>query len=696
MTNNRGICLSIIDWIPAFRPEVDRPLDDAGMTQSLSIKHVWFYVTIISFMRNRRGEIATILMLGTLVVIGVTAVISSFTVKDKKTTSSRASEVTCYDGEKRCGSKTNYCCYNPETHYCTSDKQCKLKTAIPPDGGPEQPANDCVPKECTEGEKKPYWMKAGKYYNSETCDNEVTLNTHCASTPAPVDTCTSGQKFVGNLGYNVETPEQICAAKNGVYVYGGQQGKIDVEGKTQRWACCAVSNANSVCPKAGLGYACCVQDKRCNNNTELRYQWYGCTGQVCSATKISTFGGPGTLVDCPNGVNQQNTESCDSDVTPLTPPGEKCIDYIIESSAGGCREKCDAENECLASPDDTISQEKRFCCPKSVPVVPEPPPETGCTPVQNNKECNEVRMGNPEKTFTYKNGQCCPSLVILPDGTGGAGCTLYTNGSCPVGQDGRPFSYYKSKATTCPTGQTEKKCYGTSPTSCEEMGWSALKESQCNPTTSDCELKKINCSSAYAPKFQGADKFSYYKSKTCVGDKCYSSADSTNCMQSTWLEIVNHYCEGTDLNETKPEKNVPVAGTCKDTASHNSRDCTFRCWDTTSKESYYFDTRATPAQYYREDCSVIGSSADTKNLDENLKSYCDCGSVTGPVRNIEDDMVALNGRFWECKLIGTFITKEQATDTCISCNSLVNRILGHTNCAITKGYSTYCCNGAQN
>lgn len=42
MTNNRGICLSIVDWIPAFRPEVwtrgsfpfggDRPLDDAGMT----------------------------------------------------------------------------------------------------------------------------------------------------------------------------------------------------------------------------------------------------------------------------------------------------------------------------------------------------------------------------------------------------------------------------------------------------------------------------------------------------------------------------------------------------------------------------------------------------------------------------------------------------------------------------------------
>jgi len=39
MTNNRGICLSIIDWIPAFRPEVNRPLDDAGMTQSLSMSN---------------------------------------------------------------------------------------------------------------------------------------------------------------------------------------------------------------------------------------------------------------------------------------------------------------------------------------------------------------------------------------------------------------------------------------------------------------------------------------------------------------------------------------------------------------------------------------------------------------------------------------------------------------------------------
>jgi len=513
------------------------------MTQSLSIKHVWFYVTIISFMRNRRGEIATILMLGTLVVIGVTAVISSFTVKDKKTTSSRASEVTCYDEEKRCGSTTNYCCYNPETHYCTSDKQCKLKTAIPPDGGPEQPANDCVPKECTEGEKKPYWMKAGKYYNSETCDNEVTLNTHCASTPAPVDTCTSGQKFVGNLGYNVETPEQICAAKNGVYVYGGQQGKIDVEGKTQRWACCAVSNANSVCPKAGLGYACCVQDKRCNNNTELRYQWYGCTGQVCSATKISTFGGPGTLVDCPNGVNQQNTESCDSDVTPLTPPGEKCIDYIIESSAGGCREKCDAENECLASPDDTISQEKRFCCPKSVPVVPEPPPETGCTPVQNNKECNEVRMRNPEKTFTYKNGQCCPDAIVSPPPANDT-CEgpITATSKC---DNGGSYSYYKSTKTNCVTN-----CYGSSIGDCHDTLANVRKE-QCKSAVKPPECETVDCPEGKTGRYARAklllsNNYVYYNSMAncspygafgkeeadIIAEVCQSGVDLTTPLQN--------------------------------------------------------------------------------------------------------------------------------------------------------------------
>lgn len=46
-------------------------------------------------MRNRRSEIATILMIGTVVVMGITAVLSSLTINKKQSTSSRASGGTC-------------------------------------------------------------------------------------------------------------------------------------------------------------------------------------------------------------------------------------------------------------------------------------------------------------------------------------------------------------------------------------------------------------------------------------------------------------------------------------------------------------------------------------------------------------------------------------------------------------------------
>lgn len=465
-------------------------------------------------MRNRRGEITTILMLGTLVVIGVTAVISSFTVKDKKTTSSRAAEANCTNvsqsycnnlikyGDCPSGNLGTQClkCTNGK-YRCPGTKDDSLVSPTPA---------SCTSKSCTTGTGEPYWVRSGKNYSDDKCNEVITkligdwckgsglipipsktpvpsttnTKTYCSGTtgtyyykctygnyvdstcnkekipdvnkwciptiltsPTPSqDNCTKGQYFVGTGGYNMETPEQICDANNGVYVGSSQQGKVG----EQRWACCSVSNSspNATCPKPGLGYACCVVDSRCDNDTN-RYRWYGCTGQVCSATIISTKGGPGHLVDCPYGVNKQNQESCESALTPPKLPSVNCTDYGSYGLLGGCREKCGAGYECKSAEGDA-SGEKRFCCPP-----PPPPPEI-------------------------------PPKVVIP------------------------------------------------------------------PATDNCEKKFANCLEAYKPKYQGENKFSYYKSKSGTGANIYSSGDANNCTQSTWNEIANHYCKDTPLSEVSP------------------------------------------------------------------------------------------------------------------------------------------------
>jgi len=248
---------------------------------------------------------------------------------------------------------------------------------------------------------------------------------------------------VGTGGYNQETPEQICAAQNGVYVYGGQQGKIDIDGKTQRWACCAVSNANSVCPKAGLGYACCIQDTRECPSGDIRYRWYGCTGQVCSATKINTTGGFTHLFDCPLGVNPASPENCSSVLPTPKLSIDGCDDYGSYGLLGGCHEKCtDPSKECKAADGDTV---QRFCCPKPEPIIP----PTTCTYMED----------------------ICPS---------------------DTKNNGDSYEYYVKLATP----HCDGKCYGDSENSCDTKTYDEMYAEKCggkatipdNPSTSCAEL----------------------------------------------------------------------------------------------------------------------------------------------------------------------------------------------------------------
>lgn len=491
-------------------------------------------------MKNRKGEVVTLVTIGALVVVGVTAVISSLGLNKKTSTNTRAnSPVIC---EKYLCSEINstytkgywYMKENSPLEYsnstCTaalskkSTDYCKglnvSSTPIPVITG--------VLTDCANSDIYTYYVCGGKWYEDQACKTAITNKTNwckygantapsntcgadgkeccttspkCQSasstcdattnkcTPATTSgTCEKGEYFEGEAGsWSSSTPEQICAANNGTYIAKTQKQVGD-----KRAVCCAVGNVNSQCPQVGLGYACCVQDNRCAGDTN-RYRWYGCTGQVCSATIISTRGGPGHLVDCPVGVTKANPEKCEQDLAPAK-PSEDCTDNGSYGLLGGCKEKCTANGyECLASPDDA-SGEKRFCCKAPDPVTP-----------------NNCTTKNPSSTYTYAcissgedaNEACnsqtgtmagsvydaelscgegtkvCCKKAKDPDGGAAVECNSKATITCP-GKTTK-MSYYKSKTTPkCAGKEIDDTCYGISATSCESYTWKQIVANGCD------------------------------------------------------------------------------------------------------------------------------------------------------------------------------------------------------------------------
>lgn len=480
-------------------------------------------------MKNRKGEVVTLLTIGALVVIGVTAIVTSLSPSQdqKKTTSTRAA-ITCPDEFTRCGYGTSADCCDPSTQKCSLGKCVAL--ASTDCGGPESctgnsnkyytksgvhysdklcsstkqiddittycapPTTGCDgPKTCATSTNK-YWKKSGAYYSSAGCTGTaVSLTTVCPP-PKPdpttpiVGTCEKGEYFEGEAGsWGSSTPEQICAANNGTYIAKTQKQVGD-----KRAVCCAVGNVNSQCPQVGLGYACCVQDNRCAGDTN-RYRWYGCTGQVCSATKINTRGGPGHLVDCPVGVTKANPEKCEQDLTPAK-PSEDCTDNGSYGLLGGCKEKCTANGyECLASPNDT-SGEKRFCCKAPDPITP-----NNCTTknpssthtyacISSGEDANEAcssqtgtmagSVYDAELSCGEGTKVCCKKAKDPDGGTAGQ-CNSKATITCP-GKTTQ-MSYYKSKTTPkCEGKEIDDTCYGTSSTSCESYTWKQIVANGCD------------------------------------------------------------------------------------------------------------------------------------------------------------------------------------------------------------------------
>lgn len=141
-------------------------------------------------------------------------------------------------------------------------------------------------------------------------------------------------------------------------------------GSGNNFSCDANEGYNkSKCPDPNLEFACCVVDQGrggCVDDFSFRYRWYGCTGQHCKNTKISTSGGPGHLVACPAGISKSVIEGCYDTPNGLSAKPAGAEEPIETPPRAGCEHTLN-ERKCKII-DETWSyivdkEDKKWCCP---------------------------------------------------------------------------------------------------------------------------------------------------------------------------------------------------------------------------------------------------------------------------------------------------------------------------------------------
>lgn len=226
-----------------------------------------------------------------MVVVGVTAIVSSLTLNQKKTTSSRASTYSCETNGNKCVFKDDI--MNPltvcqENGYtttavgsCAANHACCKVSSSTPSKTPT-PIPSCLKRTCLSGMADDYYAKSGKYYEDSACLTPIpNLTNFCKGNISPPPA-------------NTATP--VPPSGKGCGSGGGWECDVSKGYDTQS------------CPVANKEFRCCVQ----RSNGELVV--YGCGGTHCSAINLSGItacstqagygsGAPGSLITKPGQAN---------------------------------------------------------------------------------------------------------------------------------------------------------------------------------------------------------------------------------------------------------------------------------------------------------------------------------------------------------------------------------------------------------
>lgn len=680
-------------------------------------------------MKNRKGEIATLLTLGLILVGAVATIATSLFTNNQKNIASnpKAAGVNCVYGDsaectnakrmgdcpqgntgtcQRCSNGTYRCPGTTDNTVSTSGSGSSARTAY----------------YCPGSTTKQYWIEAGKYYK-----------TAIGTTPYTSITAICGDSTsscVGTATYHT------CKSDNAAYTLGGyypNNGKYFEDSKCKTQITVGVGNycknknpaaaappAQSGAPAATGTNGLCCKLYTCNSAGTRQVTVVGFTGvkengavgyTSCATTGYSNVYNCSEIPDAPTTNGATGTTSYGCSGAPagggatnlggaeiptqggggstgqtggagVVGPGQSCCftkkgliyEYATYQSMvnGSMPLDCSRQTGALVNSYQALDPPGAFVCNTgsagspydgSQIISPEEPltvePPTTCQPALNASDCSDMgREYGISMTFRTTSKMCCPIGVNPP-----------IDSNLPACQ----YDNYFSAATSC--------------------GLSGFNSDGCKSGTYKCigtaapGNGAINYGSANTCSNNPAIK--YYK----VGSKYYKSTSDT-----TGTTILSSICVDPVAN--------PVGGTvnCKDTAKYNSRDCGFRNSATKvcnkTSNNYYFGIGAnTDTNYYNDSCSVLGSSKDQGNLSKALDQYCGCGALPqGYVNAINPDskVNALNGTFYQCKLVGqNFSKKTDASSVCTTCSSWMNSLRGHVNCAVTKqgvnDYNTYCC-----
>lgn len=269
-------------------------------------------------LRLQRGEIATIITIVSLVVLGASTLVSSvFLSKNKQTTSTKAAEpVTCT-------SANNWNCTG-QTQTCggVACGKCAQRTY---DGGWSR----CVGPNCQRNQSSIVY----NYPVFDTDDSCIPTITAIPTTKTPTPSSAPTSCPAGQCKYS-----STCVSKNTVKSFNyGSRGRCCYPGTSSEWiygsgtsdppVCSDVTAAPTATPTRVPGNElpgyencnrCCIQDLQCGipadgngykcGKEEIRIRWYSynCT------SSCSNFGS-GALtkfIDCPPDVGRENRLKC--------------------------------------------------------------------------------------------------------------------------------------------------------------------------------------------------------------------------------------------------------------------------------------------------------------------------------------------------------------------------------------------------
>jgi hypothetical protein len=443
-------------------------------------------------MKNRKSEIATILMIGAVVVMGVTAVISSFTQQDKRTTQSRAGQA-CESPERRCGSTE---CFNPSTQRCDGGRPVAL-SSVPPTATPTRrplsnprdtrtedlgvtptktpiptktptPTAPCTRTYCTSGLGEEYWIKSNKKYENDNCTKLMTVSliNYCRGESSPTN------PPANTTAAPTATPTK--AASSTVVSGVGNNGKYSSSDEGFCPLCCNVSG--SVYRDRAV-FRCC--DK---NGGQA-----GCYESPCGANRLTIC----SEVPVRNAEAQAEEEAkAEAQATGLYPQNTTpdfnmacCFRQgdrvrVYAHAAARSPEGAQMDTPCTKdSYGDAYNADDWFECPDNTPddttvdvykdlveETPEVPStdDTKCIPIGKNENCKTKYGQNWSNILNTGSWYCCPPGVKPSPSSGDPVATFTPIPSVVPGESGDENAVPQPTADvkTLPnkTGYTKSTC----------------------------------------------------------------------------------------------------------------------------------------------------------------------------------------------------------------------------------------------